>query len=341
MAGGCFLVATATGAGTFAPILAALFIVATGYTTLQVAANPLAVILGSPERSHFRLTLAQTFNSLGVVVGVHFGSLVMLGPRTAIPGNHIELLSAVDHAYQIMAAALVVLALAWLLLRGTVSRAPDAQEQLEQPGSLVGLLKSPWAVFGAIAIGFYVGAEVSIGSIMINFLNQPRILGIPLEQAGRYLANLYWGGALAGRMIGTLLLARIRAAHLLAAFAILNSILCTLPLLSSGPLAGYAALAVGLFNSIMFPTIFSITLQRAGVPASATSGLLCLSISAGAVLPLAVGMTADHFGLSAAFSIPLIGYLVIASFAIAAAWAEMVSQSPVPDVAEKWIKDVG
>jgi FHS family L-fucose permease-like MFS transporter len=319
MTGGCFLVSMATGAATFAPILGSLFIVASGYTALQVAANPLAANLGSPGRSHFHLSLAQTFNSLGVVAGAQFGSRVMLGPHTAIPGGRIGLLSAVDHAYEMMAAALVVLALVWLLVRGAVSRAQDNRGLREQPGSLVGLLKSPWAVFGAIAIGLYVGAEVSIGSIMINFLNQEQILGIPLEQAGRYLANLYWGGALAGRIIGTLLLARVRAARLLAACAILNSVLCTLALLSSGPLAGYAALAVGLFNSIMFPTIFTITLERSGVPASATSGLLCLSISAGAVLPLAVGVTADHFGLSAAFSIPLMGYLMIGSFAVIAA----------------------
>jgi FHS family L-fucose permease-like MFS transporter len=217
--------------------------------------------------------------------------------------------------------ALAALGLLWLLARRTVSRARCAGQQQEQSATLIELVRSRWAVFGAMAIGLYVGADVSISSIMINFLNQRTVLGLPLEQAGHQLANFYFGGALVGRIVGTLLLTRFRAPRLLAGCAIINSILCTSVLLASGPLAGYSALALGLFNSIMFPTIFSITLERSGVPASATSGLLCVAISAGAVLPLTVGAMADQFGLSAAFAIPLIAYVVIASFAVAAALA--------------------
>jgi FHS family L-fucose permease-like MFS transporter len=331
MAGGCFLVSMATGAGTFAPILAALFVVAAGYTTLQVAANPLAALLGSPERSHFRLNLAQAFNSLGVVIGVHFGSRIMLGPGITISGDRIGLLSAVNHAYRIMALVLAALALLWLLVRTTVSRAQAEREQHEASGNFLEVLKSRWAIFGAVAIGLYVGAEVSIGSIMINFLNQPRVLGLPLEAAGAHLANFYWGGALVGRILGTLLLTRVRATRLLAACAAVDAILCATVLASSGLVAGYAALAIGFFNSIMFPTIFTITLERSRVSQSSTSGLLCLAIFGGAVLPMTVGMIADRFGLGTAFAVPLAAYAFIAWFAVAArdrAAADTVAEPP-------------
>ena len=153
---------------------------------------------------------------------------------------------------------------------------------------------------------------------MINFLNQRQVLGLPLEVAGGYLANFYWGGALCGRLVGTLLLTRIPAARLLAACGMVAALLCLVVLAGHGPMIGYAALAIGFFNSIMFPTIFTITLERSGVSQSATSGLLCVAIFGGALLPLAVGAIADRFGLDAAFAVPLIGYAFIALFALAA-----------------------
>lgn len=317
MAGGCVLVDLATNVGAFAPILVALFVIAAGYTALQVAANPLAATLGRPDRSHFRLNFAQAFNSLGVVIGVHFGSLVMLGGAVPMASSRAELLSGIDQAYRIMAAFLVVLALLLLTVRRSLLRAAPVREQTAG-ASLLNVFRSRWAVFGAVTIGLYVGAEVSIGSIMINFLNQPSTLGLPLEEAGRHLANLYWGGALVGRIVGTLLLTRVRAAYLLAICSLAASSLCMIVVAGEGPVSAYAALGVGLFNSIMFPTIFSLTLERSNVPPSATSGLLCVAIVAGAVLPLAVGAMADRFGLGAAFVIPLAAYLVITAFALAA-----------------------
>jgi len=179
-------------------------------------------------------------------------------------------------------------------------------------------LRSRWAIFGAAAIGLYVGAEVSIGSIMINFLNQPHVLGLSLEDAGGYLANFYWGGALCGRIVGTLLLTRFRATWLLATCGVTAALLCITVVVSDGPLAGFAALAIGFFNSIMFPTIFTLTLERSGVSQSATSGLLCLAIFGGALLPIAVGSIADSFGLGTSFSVPLMAYIFIALFAVAA-----------------------
>jgi FHS family L-fucose permease-like MFS transporter len=153
---------------------------------------------------------------------------------------------------------------------------------------------------------------------MINFLNEPEILGLPLEIAGFYLGNIYWMGALVGRFAGSYLLTIVRAPLLLMAAASSASLLCLVVALSSGPVAGYCALAVGLFNSIMFPTIFTITLERAGVSQSATSGLLCVAIVGGAVLPYAVGQIADKASLSIAFLIPMVAYGVIACFALLA-----------------------
>ena len=325
MACGCLTVVASTPFGSFWLILAALFVLAAGFTTLQVAANPLAAELGPAPRSHFRLNFAQAFNSLGVVIGVHFGSLVMLGdPVLRHPSGAVldaarrrELLGAVDRAFLIMAALLGALLLLFLLIRRSVIAAVPNHRQAA-PARMFAALNSRWAVFGAVAIGLYVGAEVSIGSIMINFLNQPQVLALPFEDAGSYLANFYWGGALVGRLVGTLLLTRVRAARLLATSGVIAALLCVTVLASSGPLSGYAALAIGLFNSIMFPTIFTITLERSGVSQSATSGLLCVAIFGGALLPMAVGAIADRYGLGVSFIVPLASYAVIAAFALAA-----------------------
>jgi len=317
MAAGCLLVVVSTNYDAFAPILGALFVLAAGYTALQVAANPLAADLGSPDRSHFRLNFAQTFNSLGVVIGVHFGSVVMLGNSALHSGTRGALLGAVDQAFVIMAALLSALLLFFVLLRPFLERVA-AHQRPPRPEGMFDALQSRWAIFGAIAIGLYVGAEVSIGSIMINFLSQSQVLGLSFEDAGGYLANFYWGGALCGRIVGTLLLTRIKAARLLAICGLAATLLCLTVLLTTGPVAGFAALAIGFFNSIMFPTIFTLTLERSGVSQSSTSGLLCLAIFGGALLPIAVGSIADNFGLGTSFVVPMAAYSFIAIFAISA-----------------------
>lgn len=325
MACGCVLVAVSTAAGDFLPILAALFVLAGGFTALQVATNPLAAELGPPQRSHFRLNFAQAFNSIGVVIGVHFGSLIMLrdpalrSARAAAmdPAHRTELLHSVDRAFLIMAALLAALLVFFAALRRFLIRAAPPN-RTAAPAAMFEALRSPWAMFGAAAIGLYVGAEVSIGSIMINFLNQQSVLALPLEDAGAYLANFYWGGALCGRLVGTALLTRVRATWLLAACGVVAGLLCLTVLMAHGPVAGYAALAIGFFNSIMFPTIFTITLERSGVSQSSTSGLLCLAIFGGAVLPVAVGTIADRYGLGVSFIVPLVAYAFIATFAVVA-----------------------
>lgn len=319
---GCLLVRFSVQYDSYAPILAALFVLAVGITVLQVAANPLAAALGPQQTNHFRLNFAQTFNSLGVVVGVHYGASIMLGDkvmaahngRITDPAQRADALGAINHAFAIMALLLAGLALFVWVQRRRISMAAEGIGPVPN-ASVLEALRSRWAIFGALAIGLYVGAEVSIGSIMINFLHQDHVLGLPFEKGAHYLANLYWGGALVGRFLGSILLTRIPATWLLTFCSVVATALCLIVFAGTGPLAGYAALAVGLFNSIMFPTIFTVTLERSGVSQSSTSGFLCLAIVGGAVLPLLVGLLADWMSLGIAFAIPALAYSFIANFA--------------------------
>ncbi|MEQ1509536.1 MAG: MFS transporter [Sphingopyxis sp.] len=333
MMAGCLLVQGMAPFQNYNLILAALFMLGVGITTLQVAANPLAAALGPANKSHFRLTFAQGFNSLGVVLGVNFGSKIMLGEEVMKPGHEPIIdqaqramaLSAVSHAFLIIALFLVPLMLFIWWSRRTIDEA--ASEIGGARGdSVLAALRSKWALWGALAIGLYVGAEVSIGSIMINFLNQPHILNLSLESAGFYLANIYWMGALIGRFVGSYLLTRIHAPKLLIVAAAIAASLCLIVVLSGGVVAAFAALAVGLFNSIMFPTIFTITLERSGVSQSSTSGLLCLAIVGGGALPWMVGKFADNANLTLAFIVPMVAYAAIACFAALAARAGMVHE---------------
>jgi FHS family L-fucose permease-like MFS transporter len=324
----CLLVQLASRIQNYDLVLLALFAMASGITALQVSANPLAASLGVPERSHFRLTFAQAFNSLGVVFGVHVGSKIMLSgdifkggqARITDPATKVAALGAVDHAFVVIAIFLLALMALIFFARGTIERSAPAGETVSSP---LTALKSRWALFGAAAIFLYVGAEVSIGSVMINFLNQPRVLGIPLEKAGAMLANLYWGGALVGRFVGSVALTRIKAGRLLTAAAIVACLLSFLAFSLHGPAAAYAALAVGFFNSIMFPTIFTLTLERSEAPQSSTSGLLCMAIVGGAALPYLTGRVADAQGVEMAFIVPAIAYIGIILFAAAAARARV------------------
>jgi FHS family L-fucose permease-like MFS transporter len=188
-------------------------------------------------------------------------------------------------------------------------------------------LSSRWAVLGAMAIFLYVGAEVSIGSVLINFMHQPDVLDVPLERAGKLL-SFYWGGAFVGRIVGSALLTRVQAWRLLTLFAIVAAVLCLTVSQSNGDVSAYSALAIGLFNSIMFPVIFTLTLERSTASQAATSGLLCMAIVGGALLPLLVGWLADRASLHVSFLVPMVAYAIIATFAFAAGKAPTVVREP-------------
>ncbi|HEY6123669.1 MAG TPA: sugar MFS transporter [Steroidobacteraceae bacterium] len=326
---GCLIVPAATYFETYSLVLVALFVIASGITILQVVANPLAAALGPPERSHFRLTFSQAFNSFGTWLAPRLVSGVILaGGIFAVthgaeitPELRAESFRKIDSVFLAIAGALVLLALFIFAFRKLLDVTKPVDEG--QRPSVATALKSPWAVYGSAAIFLYVGAEVSIGSAMTNFLHEPDMLNISLEEAGK-MVSYYWGGAMVGRLIGSALLfvVKERAPWLLAAFALGAALLCVAVTQLNGSTAAYLALSIGLFNSIMFPVIFTSTLERSTAAPAATSGLLCLAIVGGAILPYVYGLIADSAGLHAAYFLPAVAYLLIVVFAVAATRAK-------------------
>jgi FHS family L-fucose permease-like MFS transporter len=342
MIAGCLIVPLATKVDHYELVLVALFVIAGGITVLQVAANPLAAALGAPERSHLRLTLSQAFNSLGTVIGPYLGATLMLrgglfaSSSGAAPGTvdaatlRSESLRNIDTSFLLIAGLIGALALfIWSFRRRLAIATPPAQAQ----DSVTGALRSRWAVLGAGAIFLYVGAEVSVGSNLINFLHQSDVLDVTQERAGK-LVSVYWLGAMVGRFAGSALLARFRAVRLLSVNAFVAAVLCLAVSQGAGVFAAGCALAIGLFNSIMFPNIFTLTLERSTASPAATSGLLCMAIVGGAILPPATGLIADYItgsaGLHSAFMLPMVAYALICGFAVTAARARV---SPVGETA--------
>ena len=346
MIGGCLVMLLAANLSVFPLVLLGLFILASGITVLQVAANPLAAALGDPKYSHFRLTFSQTFNSIGTVIGPILGAeLFLKGLETkhgAVVTDAVraQALAGIDMAYFWFAGLIAVLLLFFFLSRRIVSAAAPDTTVNGNMFSLIGdALSSKWALFGGLAIFLYVGAEVAIGTQMAFFLNsdaiwgqsdalyklpfvsgmvpQDGVVGLSLEQAGKATA-LYWLGAVVGRAIGSVLLAKVNAAKLLATFTAIAAALCLYVFAVGGVTAGYVALSIGLFNSIMFPVIFTLTLERSTASPEATSGLLCTAIVGGAVLPLLVGAVSDGNGYAFAMIVPAACYAVLCLFAISA-----------------------
>lgn len=327
MAIACVVMLSAANAASYPLVLTGLFILAAGITVLQVAANPLAAALGKPEGSHFRLTLSQTFNSFGTFLGPALGaSLFLKGVEvtdgTALtPEVRAAALAGIDRAYFWICGLLVLLIGFFWINRTRISQAAPAAAPTGGIGALLSqAFASRWAVLGAAAIFIYVGAEVALGTQMALFLNNPAIWGISLEQAGKAV-SFYWLGAMVGRAIGTVLLARFSAARLLMVFALVAAALCTWVMVIGGVSSGYVALAIGLFNSIMFPVIFTLTLERSSASEEATSGLLCTGIIGGAGIPLVAGAVTDHAGILASFVVPLACYVLLVVFAAGAAKA--------------------
>ncbi|WP_426037503.1 sugar MFS transporter [Brevundimonas sp. DC300-4] len=324
MVAGCLIVPLSTMVDWYPGILIALFVIASGVTLLQVAANPLVAELGAKKSSHLRLTLSQAFNSLGTTIGPWLGSHVLLTGGVFAAGAVVtvatrgESMRAIDLAFLALGGFFALVAAFIFSARKQINAAAPVTDAAGS--NFLTAFRSPWAIFGAVAIFIYVGSEVAIGSLMTNFLASESILNRPLEEAGKLVA-LYWGGAMVGRFVGTLLLRFIPAGWLLAMCTVAAGILCFVVIQTGGTTAAYAALSIGLFNSIMFPTIFTLTLERSSAPTSATSGLLVFGIIGGAVLPLLAGRIADSAGgvLNPAFWVPLLGYVALTVFAIAAA----------------------
>ncbi|MBU2167868.1 MAG: glucose/galactose MFS transporter [Alphaproteobacteria bacterium] len=323
MVGGCLIVPVATILDWYPGVLLALFVIASGVTLLQVAANPLVAALGTPKGSHARLNFSQFFNSLGTTLGPYLGSTVLLTGGVFAAGAVIteatraESLRSIDFAFLAMGGFFALIAFFIFTARKKINAA--AAGSTVEVSSPLKAFSSKWALFGAAAIFLYVGSEVTIGALLTNFLHSPNILDIPLEQAGK-MVSYYWGGAMVGRLIGSVLLTRVNPGVLLAICTVMAGGLCLAVTQTDGVTAAYAAIAIGLFNSIMFPTIFTLTLERSSAAASATSGLLCTAIVGGAVLPWMAGMVADaSTTLNPVFYVPLVGYALLTIFAVTCA----------------------
>ncbi|MEJ7932915.1 sugar MFS transporter [Sphingobium sp. AN558] len=320
MAVGCLMFVPASSSGIYPAFLAALFVLAAGITILQVGANPLIANLGDPATSHSRLTLAQAFNSLGTTLFPPVGALIILGsmskvdPAGLAPTERALFLakeaSVIGYAYIAISVILVAVALFFFLRRAAITGGQGNAVSLA--GSFA-LLRRRRLAGGVVALFLYVGAEVAIGSMLVSYLAQDRVMGLSEQVAGTMIA-LYWGGAMVGRFIGAMLLRRFRPGLVLATVCIGAGLLIALSALSTGAVAGYAILAVGLMNAIMFPTIFSLGIEGLGERTPQGSGLLCMAIVGGAIIPLLTGAIADATSLAMALAIPAICYLLIAIY---------------------------
>lgn len=319
MAAGALLFWPAGLSGAYWPFLIALFVLAAGITVLQVAANPLIATLGRADGASSRLTFAQAFNSLGTTIWPYIGAQLILGSVAAAPAPTEAAQAAafrsaetaiVGHIYLGIAAVLAfVAAVFWTRRNVLPTRRPTGIGFADS----LSLLGQPRLRFGTIALFLYVGAEVSIGSLLVSYLEQPDTLALSAHRAGELL-SLYWGGAMLGRFLGAWLLRRINPGKLLSVFAAAAAALVLLSMATSGAAAGGSLIAVGLFNSIMFPTIFSLSLQGQGDKAAEASGLLCMAIVGGAVVPILTGGLADALSISGALILPALCYLAIAGF---------------------------
>jgi MFS transporter, FHS family, L-fucose permease len=309
---GCLIFMPAAATATYGLFLAALFVLAAGITILQVAANPLIANMGSERTASSRLTLAQAFNSLGTTIMPYIGSRLILGSSAGVatdPASRAADAGVISHAYLGLAAVLAAIALVFWFCR---DRLGVAAKGAGLKGSF-GLLGRQRLGLGVLCIFLYVGAEVTIGSMLTNYLMLPRVLHLDQLSAGERI-SLYWGGAMIGRFVGSGLLWLFKPGKVLACAAIGAGALALISASSSGQIAAWTLIAVGLMNSIMFPTIFSLALEGLGERTAQGSGLLCMAIVGGAIVPVIAGGVADVASLEAALAVPAVCYAVIAAF---------------------------
>jgi FHS family L-fucose permease-like MFS transporter len=321
MAGGCLMFSPAASSGWYPAFLAALFVLAGGITIVQVAANPLAAGLGDPARAHSRLTLAQAFNSVGTMIGPLFGSAMILASGVSEPAPglsgaaleafRVEQASHVRVPYMIIAAVLVGLAaLCWLMRRSPVPSVRPVGH-----GDYLRLLRIPRVSLGALSIFLYVGAEVAIGSALVNYLIM--VGATSSEHAAGNLIAVYWGLAMVGRFIGSWVLRFVAPGLVLAVCGVCAGLLALLAATTlAGTAAAVAILSIGLFNSVMFPTIFTLSIDGLGEDTPGASGILCQAIVGGAVIPLVTGLVADRIGLALALLVPMACYGWIACYGL-------------------------
>ena len=303
-ASGCLLFYPSAGFHSYALFLFAFFVLAAGITVLQVAANPYVAALGSEKTAASRLNLAQAANSFGTTVGPLVGSALILGVVATDA-------SAVQMPYVMLGGLLVAAALVFRSIKLPVLEHVESQESDSDD--------SVWnyrhLVFGALAIFLYVGGEVSIGSFLVNYFSEESIAGLSTADAGEMVAY-YWGAALIGRLVGAALMNYIAATKYLAVNALIAMVMILVSMNTTGSVAMWSILAVGFFNSIMFPTIFTLAVNGLGSMTSKGSGLVCQAIVGGALVPLIQGFAADTVGIQMSFAVPLVCYIYIGWYAL-------------------------
>jgi FHS family L-fucose permease-like MFS transporter len=338
MAAGALGFLPAAHLAAFPIFLCALVVLAAGMTVVQVAVNPYVTIIGPSATAASRLNLAQAFNSVGTFIAPFIGSYLILrtAPEPVKPeilrsmtdvarqAYRVEQAATVQMPYIAIAVALALLALALAAIKLKTTTGVSEHTQDFRPGAFAEALSPPesiwkqkWALLGALGIFTYVGAEVSIGNLLISYMGLPEIAGLREAVAGNFLM-CYWGGAMVGRFIGSAVLQKVRTGIVLGFCAIAAGSLVLTSILTHGHFAMAAMLAVGLCNSIMFPSIFTLGVQDLGPLTSKGSSLLIAAIVGGALIPLSQGKLADHIGLHPSFIVPAICYIYIACFGFAA-----------------------
>jgi FHS family L-fucose permease-like MFS transporter len=303
MAAGALLFVPAASAPSYGLFLAALYVLASGITLLQVSANPYVAALGPPEKSSSRLNLVQALNSLGTTVGPWVGGFLILSAGDRSDASTVRL------PYLGIAVLLGLLAIAIARFPfPTITQIEDPSHHTADVGDSVWRHRN--LVFGALGIFVYVGVEVAIGSFLVNYFMQPDIAGLTAQTAARYV-SLYWGGAMVGRFLGAALLRKIPTGPAVGVAALAASLLVTTSIFTTGSVAMWSILAVGLFNSILFPSIFTLGIAGLGKLTGKGSGIMVAAIVGGAIIPLAQGALADHIGLHVAFFLPAVCYLYI------------------------------
>ena len=324
MACGAFLFLPAASVASFPLFLTALLVLAAGITGLQVAANPYVALLGKPQTASSRLDLTQAFNSLGTAVAPKIGGLLILSAAPLAVEQLRQLAPQALQTYRVQTAASVklpytVIGVALVLLAALIGTAklPTIEHATSRAGAKVSdsIWKHPNLIYGAIGIFAYVGAEVSIGSFLVNYFSLPEIAGFSAKTAAGFV-SFYWGGAMIGRFLGAPLLRKFKPGYLLAICAIIAASLVGASMASGGHTAMWVILAVGFFNSIMFPTIFSLGVAELGPLTGNGSGILNMAIVGGAIVPVLQGVIADHIGIHHGFILPVICYLYILFYAL-------------------------
>ncbi|MGI8772784.1 MAG: sugar MFS transporter [Acidobacteriaceae bacterium] len=323
MAGGAFLFVPAASVPSFPLFLAALVVLAAGVTMLQVAANPYVTVLGPARTASSRLNLTQAFNSLGTTIAPKFGSVLILS-GIAYTASQIQAMG--PQAYKQIQASSVKLpyigigiALVFLAVAIAILKLPRIQTTREfrpsgDPDKPLGSIWEHRHVWlGAIGIFTYVGAEVAIGSFLVNYFSQPNTGAMSVKTAAG-LVSFYWGGAMVGRFIGSAVLQRVKTGPMVGIVAIVACLLVVTSMMSTGYLAVWSILLVGLFNSIMFPSIFALGLVGMGPLTGKASGLMVMAVVGGAIIPELEAILADHIGLHHAFVLPALCYIFVAYY---------------------------